>query len=134
MSVEFEYEHARTVWVAMYRSLRGLLAVCADVRAIQHQRAWLRFWTKERLWLERRVSHVAQGFQFEPGGGPGGRPGLLRENHRAVVQRAERIHRQVGGGCVAAGGEWPARAGERRGKSAGGARGAAGVHAGRQAR
>src|SRR3989304_2726150 len=54
MSLELEYHHAREIWRAMYRSLRGLVRIRADVQAIQHQRSWLKFWTRERLWLPGR--------------------------------------------------------------------------------
>src|SRR3989304_2964831 len=104
MSLELEYHHAREIWRAMSRSLRGLVRIRADVQAIQHQRSWLKFWTRERLWLEsRKEAHRVAQVQSESEGGRGGRSGVRRGDHRSALQSGERVHRQVGGGCVAAG-------------------------------
>src|SRR3990172_8492611 len=129
MSLELEYHHAREIWRAMYRSLRGLVRIRADVQAIQHQRSWLKFWTRERLWLEsRKEAHRVAQVQSESEGGRGGRSGVRRGDHRSALQSGERVHRQVGGGCVAAGELRAAGSGKHRGKPAGGAGRAAGVH------
>src|SRR3989304_3781800 len=74
MSLELEYHHAREIWRAMYRSLRGLVRIRADVQAIQHQRSWLKFWTRERLWVGggKGAARVAQVQSATEGGGGGG--------------------------------------------------------------
>src|SRR3989304_4430612 len=104
MSLELEYHHAREIWRAMSRSLRGLVRIRADVQAIQHQRSWLKFWTRERLWREsRKEAHRVAQVQSESEGGRGGRSGVRRGDHRSALQSGERVHRQVGGGGGAAG-------------------------------
>src|SRR3989304_831058 len=91
MSLELEYHHAREIWRAMSRSLRGLVRIRADVQAIQHQRSWLKFWTRERLWLEgRKEAHRVAQVQSEAEGGRGGGSGGRRGGHRAALHAAAR--------------------------------------------